>query len=249
MIVPGLMSVTLRQCDVRSVVGVAADSGLTAIHWSGDVHVPVGDFGAAELARGLCAGAGIEIEGYGSYYRSGESSPEDFDTVVRTAEVLGAPHVRVWAGTRGSAVHDLEARERIVADISRCGEIAAERGIDVVLEYHPDTLTDDIESATSLVAATGVRTYWQPGPAPNVASCVNEVHRLGDAVVGAHVFAWGRGGYVDRLPLAERSDLWRPVLSVLGSLGDRRYALLEFVTDDSVAGLARDAQSLIDMIE
>ena len=41
--VPGLCSVTMRQLGVEEVAKLAAESGLRAIEWGGDIHVPPGD--------------------------------------------------------------------------------------------------------------------------------------------------------------------------------------------------------------
>lgn len=107
MITPGLVSVTFRKLDVASVVSLAAEAGLTSIEWGADVHVPVGDSGAAAVARKLCAEAGLEISSYGSYYRA-DTDVGEFESVVTTAVALGAPSIRVWAGRVGSDGASLE---------------------------------------------------------------------------------------------------------------------------------------------
>ena len=51
-----------------------------------------------------------------------------------------------------------------------------------------------------------------------------------------HVFSWWPGH--ERLPLAERSDLWEPAFAVLAANGADRDALLEFVPGDDPASSA-----------
>ncbi|WP_030228205.1 sugar phosphate isomerase/epimerase family protein [Actinoalloteichus caeruleus] len=250
MLVPGLVSVTFRSLGVPEIVDLAAANGLSAVHWGGDVHVPVGAFDRAVDARVRCADAGLEVEAYGSYYRAGDTDPGEFARVVATAEELGAPAIRVWAGVAGSAEVDSERRAAVVDDLRRCGEVAAARGIRVVVEYHPGTLTDDPGSARRLfdeLDPAEVRSYWQPGAEPDPAVSVREIEALSDRIDGAHVFSWGPGGFHDRLPLAERADHWVPVLDRLAG-GPRRHVLLEFVRDDSPAAFARDAATLLEWL-
>jgi hypothetical protein len=45
--------------------------------------------------------AGLQIAAYGSYYRLG-TGQLPFQSVLETAISLGAPTIRVWAGTVGS---------------------------------------------------------------------------------------------------------------------------------------------------
>src|SRR3954470_14190851 len=100
---PGLCSVTLRRLGVEDVVRVAAEAGLEAIEWGGDVHVPPGDDAAADAARAAGEAAGVAVASYGSYFRAGDDPLEAFAAVRDTAERLGAPRIRIWAGSAGSA--------------------------------------------------------------------------------------------------------------------------------------------------
>ena len=43
--------------------------------------------------------AGLAIAAYGSYYRVEHDDPAPFEPVLATAVELGAPTVRVWAGS------------------------------------------------------------------------------------------------------------------------------------------------------
>ncbi|MFJ8912983.1 sugar phosphate isomerase/epimerase family protein [Amycolatopsis sp. NPDC102389] len=248
MIVPGLVSVTLRRHSVDEVAGLAAESGLRAIQWGGDVHVPVGDHAAARLAAARCSREGLEIEGYGSYYVAGGSDPGAFSDVVRTALALGAPRIRVWAGSAGSADVSPAVRTAIAGDLRRCADAAARHGLTVAVEYHPDTLTDTPASArllTDQVDHEAFESYWQPGPGPDVRESHAEVVSLLPRLVGVHVFSWGPGGFTDRLALADHEPLWRKVFSELSTDGGRRHALLEFVQDDAPRNLHRDAATLL----
>jgi 3-dehydroshikimate dehydratase len=247
-LIPGVVSVTFRALSVPEVVELARECGLWAVEWGGDVHVPLGDLAAARDARQRCADAGLATSSYGSYYRAGVTDPAEWDAVLATAVELGAPQVRVWAGTTGSA-DTPDARRAVVVDAIRAAAEAAEAvGVRVALEYHPGTLTDTSASATRLYAEVGhgsVVPYWQPGGAQDVSAAVEEVRTLLPMLTTAHVFSWGPGGWSDRLPLAAREDLWTPVLRELGRDGVDRYALLEFVADDSPDAFRADAATLL----
>ncbi|MBP2474186.1 sugar phosphate isomerase/epimerase [Crossiella equi] len=247
MIIPGLVSVTFRQLSAEEVVRLVEQAGLTAVEWGGDVHVPAGDLAAAATTRERMAAAGLTTAAYGSYYRAGFSDPGEWEPVVRTAAELGAPLVRVWANKVGSAEAGPERRAETVHALRKAADSAAEHGIRIALEYHANTLTDTLTSATALLAEVDrdeVVPYWQPRGGQDLYSALAEVHALMPELVTAHVFSWGPGGFRDRLPLADRADLWRPVLAELASDGADRYALVEFVPDDSPTVFLRDAATL-----
>ncbi|MCP3802845.1 TIM barrel protein [Allokutzneria sp. A3M-2-11 16] len=246
MIVPGVVSVTFRQLSVPEIVRLTADAGLRAITWGGDVHVPVGDLAAAERARSLTGDAGLIVEGYGSYYKAGESEPAAFADALRTAVALGAPVIRVWAGVTGAADTDPARRAAVTEDLRRCADLAAVHGTRVAVEYHVETLTDDIDSATRLFdEVDALVPYWQPKETPEVDACVKEVRSLLPKLRTVHAFSWGPDGFTERLPLADRADLWRPVLAELNADGQDRFVLLEFVPDDSVEQFRSDAAALL----
>ncbi|MFF7144135.1 MULTISPECIES: sugar phosphate isomerase/epimerase family protein [Streptomyces] len=244
--VPGLVSVTFRALPVEKVVEVAAEAGLGAVEWGGDVHVPVGASVVAEQTRARCADAGLEIVSYGSYHRAGTTPAARFAAVVDTAVALGAPAVRIWAGTSGSAETSPPERAAVVDGIRRAADRAAEQGLRIALEYHRNTLTDTLESALRLldeVDRGNVVPYWQPTRGAEAAASRAEVAALlGRGLGTVHVFSWAADG--TRLPLRDREDLWRPVLADLAAAGGRRYLLLEFVADDDPAVFARDAAVL-----
>ena len=61
-----------------------------------------------------------------------------------------------------------------------------------------------------------------------------------------HVFSWWPRS--ERLPLAERSDLWESAFAILAATGNDRDALLEFVPGDDPALLQREADALRTLI-
>lgn len=252
MIRPGLCSVTFRSLEVDRVVELAADAGLACIEWAGDAHVPPGDTVAASRARELTEQAGLAVASYGSYLRF-EGTDEEFSAqlegVITSARALGAPRIRVWAGSRGSVEVGARDRAALVHRIQEFAECAAEHRIDVGLEFHGSTLTDEIGSTLRLLEEVGrdtVLSYWQPHqgmPSPDALDTVRQVLPSTSTI---HVFSWWPTH--ERLPLAERADLWREVFRVLAADGSDRDALLEFIPDDDPAILAREADALRTLI-
>ncbi|MFN2155934.1 MAG: sugar phosphate isomerase/epimerase, partial [Anaerolineae bacterium] len=97
MIRSGLVSITFRQLSPAEIVARAAQAGLEAIEWGGDVHVPHGDVDAARTVRRTTEEAGLQVAAYGAYYRVGHEEPCPFADVLESAVALGAPLIRVWA--------------------------------------------------------------------------------------------------------------------------------------------------------
>lgn len=251
MLLPGLVSVTFRALSVPEIVDLALDCGLWAVEWGGDVHVPLGDLAAAQDTRSRCADSGLAICSYGSYYRAGVTDIAEWPEVLATAAELGAPSIRVWAGTAGSAEATPSQRAAVVTALREAAIAAEAQGLHVALEFHRGTLTDTLESTTRLVAEVGhgsVLPYWQPSGGQDVPSALDEVRTLLPLLSTAHVFSWGPAGGSDRLALDAREDLWRPVLAELNRDGVDRYALLEFVPEDSPEAFRRDAATLLGWI-
>lgn len=242
MLIPGLVSVTFRRLSTREIVQLAAKAGLYAIEWGGDVHVPPGNFALAREVRKQTTDYGLVTASYGSYYRAGYPAG-DWDTVLNTAEILGAPNIRIWAGEKGSAESDSETRARVVEDIRYVVRAAAYRNINVSLEYHGGTLTDTLQSTMQLIEEVNdpdLRIYWQPAvkPLPNEREAA--LQSLLKSVSHTHVFQWVQGTS-QRLALADGQDEWLRYLKILASTGRQHALLMEFVKDDSPEQFLVDA--------
>jgi len=245
---PGLCSVTLRALSPADVVSVAAAGQLELIEWGADVHVPVGDLGRGREVRARTEDAGLEVCSYGSYYGRAETTA--FEPVLATAIALGAPRIRVWAGAQGSAGTDAAARARVVAELRAAAELAAAAGVELGLEYHPNTLTDTAASTLALLSEVGrgLVTYWQPPVGEPDAEALNSLRAVLGQMVTVHVFSWWPAR--ERLPLAAREQFWRDVCGQLATKAQRSVMpmLLEFVPDDDPAALRRDATTLRELI-
>lgn len=241
----GLVSVTFRQLTVEEVVQAAADAELAAIEWGGDIHVPLGDLASATRARELCEQRGIAVAAYGSYLRAGQTDTEEIATAVRTAVALGAPIIRVWAGSTGTATASVDDRIEVTRSLSEMASVARDSGVDIAMEFHRNTLTDEVDSTITLlldVDAPNLRTYWQPPVDTDDAECLRQVEQLMPWLTTVHVFSWWPSD--TRLPLMARESLWRPVLERLRAEPREINALMEFVADDAVDQFRTDAEDL-----
>ncbi|HNX27553.1 MAG TPA: TIM barrel protein [Phycisphaerae bacterium] len=243
MIKTGLVSITFRQLGVQEIVSLVQKAGLDGIEWGGDVHVPHGDVSTAEHVRDLTTKAGLETAAYGSYYRLGATDTPKFSDVLASAVALGTDKIRVWAGKKASDIADYEYRKQIVEDAKRVADLAAEKGITIVCEWHCNTLTDELDSGKKLlndVAKDNFKTYWQPSMNRLPEVCMKEIDELIPHLAGMHVYAWES---TTRLPLSNHYDLWRQYFNRAKSAGDF-FALMEFVEGDSQDSFLRDAAVL-----
>jgi sugar phosphate isomerase/epimerase len=253
---PGLCSVTVRHLGIEEVARLAAEAGLLAIEWGGDVHVPPGDVDATARARAASAAAGVMCASYGSYLLAdGDRAPETVARVLDTAVDLGAPNLRVW--TPFGIEPGSHRTHEVVDALGAVSTAAADRGLTVGLEFHGGTLTATMASVTALLDAVGapnLSTYWQPPywlPARPVDDDVSEVDALSPRLSHVHVYEWAGGE--DRRPLAEGASRWRAVFEALrtGTAPHEptpRVAFLEFVAEDDPVALLRDARTLHDLL-
>lgn len=251
MLKAGLVSITFRGLTPERIVQLVAESGLQGIEWGGDIHAPHGDVAQAERVRKLTLDHGLEVAAYGSYYRLGSGMA--FEPVLASAQALGAPVIRVWAGTKGSAETTDEERAAIVRESAAIADQAAAAGIRIAYEYHGNTLTDTSASASALLEAVqhpNLYAYWQPPVGLDASERMEGLRLVLPRLSHLHVFTWAvRDGKLERLPLRAGEAEWRRYLQVASELPESRYAMIEFVKDDSEAAFREDAETLLDWLK
>lgn len=245
---PGLVSISFRGRSPEELVHEVAAAELKGVEWGGDVHVPHGDIAVAERVGALTRDAGLEVAAYGSYYRLGitEDNP-DFQAVLDSARALRAPTIRVWAGKKGSADADESTWKEVTEDAERVCGMASEAGIRVCLEYHGGTLTDSTESAATLLDTLpldNLDTLWQPPNGRADDHCEASLLAVRPRLSNLHVFDWGPGGWKDRHPLSEGTSRWTRFFELAQADSTPRWALMEFVKNDSLAQFHEDADTL-----
>ncbi len=254
MLKSGLVSVSFRKLSFDEIIKEVAASGLKAIEWGGDVHVPHGDIEKAKEVHKKCKDEGLDIAAYGSYYKAGESeSSIPFESVLATAVTLHAPTIRVWAGNKDSKDADEKYRLSVADDLKRIGDLAINAGISISLEYHVHTLTDTLDSALRLIKEVGhdnVLNYWQPPVNITHEECKAGLKSILPKLTNIHVYHWAyeNNDYI-RFALAEGKERWREYFQIVKSANHTGYALLEFIKDDSLEQLRQDAKTLNQLLE
>lgn len=242
----GIVSVSFRALGAEALVDLARRAGLEGIEWGGDLHAPHGDALAAARAGELTRAAGLRVAAYGSYYRLGcaPSNPR-FEDVLASAQAMGAPLIRVWAGAKGSARTDGAEFAAVVEDARRVAALAQGAGLRLGLEYHGGTLTDTQASTRALLDGVGhaaLCSFWQPPVGMGKRACLEGLSALARAgkLGSVHVFHWWPDA-TSRLELEAGEERWRDYLAVAASAPGERFACLEFVKGDEPEQLVRDA--------
>lgn len=251
MIIPGLISVTFRNKKPEEIVSLAAKAGLRGIEWGGDIHVPTGQLKQAEKVHRLTTEKGLKVSAYGSYYTVGKSKDEGirFADVIKTAQTLNAPIIRIWAGEIGSNKSTSEYRRKVVEEILEMADYSGRKGIRLALEFHENSLNDTYQSCRELLSELNhpmIKTYWQPihgaGPAINGAG----IDLILPWIVGVHIFHWWPHAEV-RLSLYEGIKDWQVYVNRLSGIPDTIFGSLEFVKDDSTKQFFQDANTLLEL--
>lgn len=241
----GICSVSLRHLAPADVIEVSRKAGLRCIEWGADVHAPPSDLAQVARVRDLTAAGGLRVASYGSYWRAGVSPLSDLAPILTAATTLGAPRIRLWAGQIGTNEADPSTWQAVAGALRQACRMARDHDVELALEFHPNTLTDSVESTLDLldrVDDESLRTYWQPRLDEETGPSTEGLRRLMPALSGIHVFSWWPGDH--RLRLHERTDLWSAVAGVLGEEGRACDLLLEFVVNDDASLVASEAATL-----
>ena len=249
--IPGAVSATFKKMPLTAdeVIALLVECELKAVEWSENVHVFPDDPGGAASLRQKTEAAGLRIAAYGGYYRLGENEnpgPVFMKSLV-SAEALGAPVMRVWAGVKASV--DVGESERccLTQEAALIADMAQRRNIKVAFEWHKNTLTDTNESALRLLKEANhpnLYCLWQPTVALPPRERVQGIRLMGDRLLNFHVYSW---------PDSKRGPLnaaeWQYYLDAAADMGGVHCALLEFVRDDTVEQFRSDAQTLLNLLE
>lgn len=253
MIHPGLCSLTLGHLSPLEVISLCQETGLTHIEWWGrdKGHVPTGDIETAQLVGEATRDAGIKVSTYGSYYCVGESEAEEtsFDAVLNTAVALGAPAIRVWAGTKGSDVVTPDQRQAVIDDALRIADQASEFNVRIIFEYHQDTLSDSNDSTIQLADSLKhpfIDFSWQALTDIPIKERVKGLQSILPRLRTVHVFNWTRDKEANflRHPLSDALDEWQTYFCMIKQTKTDHVALLEFVPNDSIEQFKIEAHTL-----
>ena len=247
----GLVSISFRKETPETLVEAVKAAGLTCIEWGSDVHAPWNEEETLRKIAAMQEGSGIRCCSYGTYFRIGKNDVSEFPGYIRAAKMLGTDILRLWCGTKGSRAYTEEEREALYAECRQLAAMAEEAGVKLCMECHNGTFTDWKESAVALMEAVNspaFRMYWQPNQLRSVEENLAYAKLLAPWTEHLHVFNWDcpNGGPLEKYPLAQAVETWKAYLDKLP--GDRAL-LLEFMPDDLLETLPREAAALKQIVE
>lgn len=250
MIKTGLVSISFRNLASDEIIKMVSLAGLDSIEWGGDIHVPHGNFKKAKEVKKQCDEALIKCQSYGSYYKVGdyENPKIVFKSVLDCAIELNSNIVRIWAGSKATSDANNEYWNRIVDELRLICDMAYYEGMQIGLEYHSNTLTDnsiDTLKLLSLANCENLTTYWQPPVGLGFEKNLHDIRILKNHISNVHVFSWeGK----ERMLLEHGAESWAEYLKILNTWKPR-YCMIEFVKDDKIENFYRDAATLKKLTE
>ncbi len=234
----GLVSVSFRDYSPEEILAAMKENGLRYIEWGSDIHAPTCK--AQEIAL-LQKQYGIKCCSYGTYFRLGVTPISELPSYIEAAKILGTDILRLWCGDKNSEDYtEMEKRELFTA-CKAAAKIAEAECVTLCMECHSKTYTNEKEAALELmqtVNSPNFKMYWQPNQSKSEEENIEYAKQISDSTVNIHVFNWkGKEKY----SLKDATDIWKTYLSCFDN---RKNLLLEFMPDDKIESLKREAEAL-----
>ena len=237
----GLVSVSFRRHSPEEIVRAAREAGLSCIEWGSDIHAPCLDTDRLRDIVALQERYGIRCSSYGTYFRLGETPLAELEAYIAAAKMLGTDVLRLWCGSKSGADMTEEEREKLIAECRHAAEIAEKHGVTLCTECHRGTFTECLSDALLLmreVDSPNFRTYWQPFQWKSEEDNLLYAEAISPYAKHIHVFNWKND---QKLPLDDGVSEWRGYLE---KFSRPRTLLLEFMPDNSIETLKREAEAL-----
>ena len=254
MIKAGVCSVSFKQKAPKEVIELVSKTKLRGIEWIGNTHVPPNDIENAKKVGEMTRTAGLEVASYGSLFRLGAN--DDVVPYLETACALGAKDIRIWAGagTKPSFEYTKDERSSLIYEAISICSIARDFGITISTECHDMSLTDCAESQLRFmqeVNQDNFFTYWQEILTLSKEDQDSSLLRIHDSgkLRNIHVYQYkilpeGR----ERQLIKEGFGKWKKRFDKLKKDTAERYALIEFVKNNSDEAFLDDANTLLELL-
>jgi sugar phosphate isomerase/epimerase len=168
MIHAALSSAALMGSSPETVLKTARDAGLKGVEWSADGFLEPGDLALAGDLMMKTLRAGLCSVSYASLFRFGIHEQNSFCTVLKTADTLHAPMLRLWTGPReaGTCVGGVEGKpgREFAGEILRLADMAGELGISLCFGFAKDSILDSYDSAVRFFSSLDhpfVKLVWE----------------------------------------------------------------------------------------
>lgn len=249
MLKKGVVSVSFRKLSPEEIVKEAKACGLQTIEWGSDVHVREGDAETAKRVKEMTESAGLSCGSYGTYFGEfieTEAKKEDIMPFILSAEALGTKDLRVWAGWKWSWEASPEYFNMIVNTMQLACDLASEKGMNICFEYHRHTLTDNRFGALNLlekINRDNAKLYWQYNPCITHEENLMELKMVLPHLTNVHV-AFSSHDF-KQYELKDGKRLWKDYMKIIKSSGRDHNLYLEFVKDNTIEQLKKDAKVLL----
>ena len=232
----GLCTISSKDRSVEEVIELAGEVGYDGLEIWGQDHVGDGSVETCTHIAETATEHGLEIASYGSYLRCGtDEFANELEHELAVTDRLGTELIRVWAGRQEYGDHDPEHWDRVVADLERLTERAAEYDVSVTVEKHANTVTNTLEGAKSLIETIDddrCLLNYQPSfsiPADELEREASALTALSNQV---HLQTVRECGSSQRAPLSASFYDLEAILDPFLENGFDGYANVEFVTDE-----------------
>lgn len=237
----GLVSISFRDLSPEEIINSAKNSGLKWIEWGSDVHAPCNNSERLANIAKCQLEANIGCSSYGTYFTIGIDELDVLENHILAAKMLGTSVLRLWCGDKGSKEYEQKDLLKVYGECKKAATLAESHGVVLCMECHNNTLTDTKESALALmetVNSSAFRMYWQPNQHCSEAENMEYLTKLKPYIYHLHVFNW-KGD--KRYSLSSAIEMWKRYLSCLEG---ERMLLLEFMPDDRIESLHKEADAL-----
>lgn len=237
----GLVSVSFRALEPRSIAEICKINNLKFIEWGSDIHAPFADRERIKEIVSLQEEYGIQCSSYGTYFRIGVNDISELNGYIDAAKMLGTNIIRVWCGDKNYT--DMTPCERafIISESKNAAKVAKSAGVILCMECHNKTFTNCLDGAIELMEAVNsdyFQMYWQPNQFHSLEENFEYAEKISKYVKVIHVFNWeGKNKY----PLEDAVDIWKKYLSYFD--GSQKL-LLEFMPDGKAGSLSAESDSL-----
>jgi len=241
----GLVSISFRDKTPKEILIAMKNAGLSYIEWGSDVHAPKDDIEKINEIIKLQEEYGIECCSYGTYFRLGETPLEELEGYIKTAKLLGTNILRLWCGVKNRHNLTAEEKEKLFSDCKKAAEIAEKRKAVLCLECHNNTYTEDLNGALEIIEYVNSPffcMYWQPNQFREFNENMEYAEKIAPYTKHIHVFKW-RGQ--KKFSLYDGIEEWK---SFLKFFGDYSNLLLEFMPDNNIESLKREADALREIV-
>ena len=237
----GLVSISFRKHTPREILEAMNGAGLTHIEWGSDVHAPYDDMEKVKQIAQMQKENGITCSSYGTYFRLGVTPMDELEGYITAAKLLGTNILRLWCGNQSGDDMTQEQKRELIAQCKKASEIAGKHGVVLCMECHRKTFTQNLGDALDLmreVNSPHFAMYWQPFQWQTVEQNLAYAEAISPYTHHIHVFQWKD---TQKFSLFDGIEEWR---GYLGKFSTPRTLLLEFMPDDMLSSLGREADAL-----